>query len=841
MKKTITKLGYAIDLNTIDADEVEKLKKQLTVKPIVAPDYDFGDDTEFSVYRTSQTRLYMPRYFGIKKFGPTEYKVNEGEDINVNFSTNLRPNQTEFCEKIMDQLKTNNSCIACSATGSGKCEAYDTPHIMYDGSIKMVQDLKVGDYLMGDDSTPRKVLSVCTGEDTMYEVIPIRGNSYTFNSDHILCLKSYCYAIHENSAGKWIATWFDKTSMEIKNKSFADEDLAKKHIEEISEESKFCCVSIKDYLKIPASVKNTLNLYKVGVNFPERKLPIEPYLVGLCIGNELTKDGLIWLKHSRLTTFLARRLPKVRCYLEYTGDGYIYTISGKGRDDFFSTLESLGAANGRIPDLYKINSKELRMQLLAGILDMVSIGRLGYEIPYQFCINNRELCDDIMFLVRSVGLSAHTEEQSKKYINNCDPQVSSAERKYREPVGIFICGNINQIPCKSRYVIKNSEYNALMCAFVVKEKPRDRYYGFTLDGNHKYLLGDFTVSHNTAMALWVVGEIKKRTLILVHKEFLKNQWIERIQQFLPTATIGTVQQDKCELDKDIIIGMIQTIVSRQYAPGTFDSISLLICDEMHHLGSKIFSQVFYKLGPRYTLGLSATPKRQDGLTKVIEWFLGQIVTNKVSSDVEIPTVKFVNAEYTSEITPKFNFKGRLNAANMVNQLVADEGRNVVIIREIDSVHKQGRKTLVLSGRKQHCIYLRDLLKDYDIEASLYLGGMSNDKLVESSKAKVILATYQMVSEAYDNPDLDTVIFATGMSNVEQAVGRILRKKNHFFPLVIDIIDTEYFGGQMRRRMAFYKKKKYIILENEEIQHSSGKYNDNSEEEEEEEPKVCLFK
>ena len=261
--------------------------------------------------------------------------------------------------------------------------------------------------------------------------------------------------------------------------------------------------------------------------------------------------------------------------------------------------------------------------------------------------------------------------------------------------------------------------------------------------------------------------------------------------------------------------MIQTIIKRDYPVETFESIGITLFDEMHHLGAQVFSSVFFKLGTKITLGLSATPKRADGLTKVLEWFLGSMIKNEIISEIEKPTVKFIEAEYESTIVPKFNFKGNLNAPNMVNQLVADPARNRQIVDEILALHKEGRKILVLSGRRGHCEYLADKLFEHDVIVGLYLGGMRNEELETSNKAEVVLATYSMASEAYDNPDLDTLVMATGMGAVQQSVGRILRKKNKFHPLVIDFTDIEYFGGQARRRKQFYKKSGYKFLKEQE--------------------------
>jgi len=337
-----------------------------------------------------------------------------------------------------------------------------------------------------------------------------------------------------------------------------------------------------------------------------------------------------------------------------------------------------------------------------------------------------------------------------------------------------------------------------------------------------------TGSGKTCIALWIASKLKKRTLILVHKQFLLNQWIENIQKFLPKVSIGTIRQNEFDVDKDIVIGMIQTILSRDYPLRAFDSFKYTIFDESHHIACKTFSQVLFKCRSENNLALSATPTRADGLTKVLEWSLGKILINVISSDVESPTIRVVEAEYSSKIQAKFNFRGQLNNPDLINQLVLDKARNKQIIEEILKLCSEGRKILVLSGRRDHCVNLEQILKPHNLSSELYLGSMSNGDLQESNKAQVIFATYSMASEGYDNPSLDSLIMATGMGNITQSIGRILRKKNEHRPLVVDFTDPQFFSGQMRRRMQFYRKNKYPIEGIEDPIHVK------------EEPEECLF-
>ncbi len=311
----------------------------------------------------------------------------------------------------------------------------------------------------------------------------------------------------------------------------------------------------------------------------------------------------------------------------------------------------------------------------------------------------------------------------------------------------------------------------------------------------------------TICALWLLTQLKVRTLIIVHKEFLADQWEKKIKQFITGVSVGYVKQDTCELDRDIVICMVQTLISRKYTNDKFKSFNFTIYDEVHHFAANTFSSAIYTCGSEYSLGLSATPTRKDGLTKILEWSLGKIITNVMNSDIENPTVVFIEAEYEKEIVPKYNFKGQLNNADLINKLVLDERRNNIIINSFKNL--KDRKILVLSDRRGHCIKLCEMTKEFEKNVGIYLGGMDIEELEKSNKARIIFATYQSVCEGYDNPELDTLVMATGRGDVVQSVGRILRRRNKLNPLIIDITDKDFFMGQYRKRFSFYKSKECV--------------------------------
>uniref|UniRef100_A0A6C0B075 Helicase ATP-binding domain-containing protein n=1 Tax=viral metagenome TaxID=1070528 RepID=A0A6C0B075_9ZZZZ len=314
----------------------------------------------------------------------------------------------------------------------------------------------------------------------------------------------------------------------------------------------------------------------------------------------------------------------------------------------------------------------------------------------------------------------------------------------------------------------------------------------------------------TVVALKLVSLMKVKTLIIVHAEFLLEQWKARIEQYLPGARIGIIRQTKCETENvDISIGMIQTIISRDYPKDFFKSYGQTVIDECHHISSKTFSSIFYKVQTKYMIGLSATPERKDGLSKVIYWFLGpQIIT--IKRETNKPSIKFVMND-SSGYTEKFNVLGKVNSPQMITDLTKQDNRNLLIINLIKEQLKFNRKILVLSDRRDHCEYFHLQLQNENISSGVYLGGMKTKNREESVNSSVILGTYQASGEGFDVPELDTLILATPKSDVEQAVGRILRQKNNNEPIVFDIVDSfSLFKGQYYKRRKFYKINEFLL-------------------------------
>jgi superfamily II DNA or RNA helicase len=322
----------------------------------------------------------------------------------------------------------------------------------------------------------------------------------------------------------------------------------------------------------------------------------------------------------------------------------------------------------------------------------------------------------------------------------------------------------------------------------------------------------------TTLALYICSQLRVKTLVIVHKEFLLNQWIERIHQFLPTARVGKIQGSTIDIEnKDIVIGMLQSLSMKDYPDGTFSSFGLMVIDEVHHISSEVFSCALFKVVTRYTLGLSATMNRKDGTTKVFKMFLGEVVykgQRDEEHDVTVRAIQYKNND-TDFSRTETDYMGKTKYSTMIVKLCDFAPRSEFILRVLsDMIHENpNQQIMILAHNKSVLKYLHDAIHDRNIASvGYYVGGMKEHALKESEGKKVIIATYSMASEALDIKTLTTLIMATPKTDIEQSVGRILRQK-HTAPVVVDIIDShEIFVRQWYKRCSFYKKNKYTIVQ-----------------------------
>ena len=320
----------------------------------------------------------------------------------------------------------------------------------------------------------------------------------------------------------------------------------------------------------------------------------------------------------------------------------------------------------------------------------------------------------------------------------------------------------------------------------------------------------------TTMALYTLTILAKKTLIIVHKDFLLEQWKERIGVFLPNAKIGIIKAKTVDIEnKEIVLGSLQSLSMKDYDANIFSSFGTVIIDEVHHTSAEVFSKALAKVSFVYTIGLSATIVRKDGLSKVFKWYLGNVVyqSEKRKDNVIVKCVDFDDPNCEKYNENPILCTGKPNVAKMINNICDNSLRNNIIVEESIQAASQDRKILILSDRRMHLVELEKLIKSKGLEVGLYMGGMKSSILAECGKKQIIVATFAIASEGYDQPGLDTIILASPKSDVVQAVGRILRDKEcdrKNIPLIIDIVDVhEIFQRQAQKRQHYYKQCNWI--------------------------------
>ena len=426
--------------------------------------------------------------------------------------------------------------------GAGKCHSKGSPIMLSSGEIKLVEDIQVGDLLMGDDSTPRKVLSLATGRDKMYEVIPVKGDKYTVNSEHILCLKASGFPkieyINYKTNTHYNIQWIEDNKFKSKCFSFNQNTLdnirieAEKFFNELKNNKKtndnIYEIAIKDYLKLPEYKKNQFKGYKVPINFPEKELPFDPYMIGYWLGDGSKRGSVISSQDSTVLHYFHKNLPKYNLSLFYESK-YGYNISGNGKygnNQLLNTLKEFDMINNKhIPLIYKCNSRVNRLKLLAGLID--SDGNLSNNI-FEFTQKNEKLMDDVIYLARSLGFACYKHEKKTSW-------TYKGIKKYGVAFRISISGSgIEEIPTlipRKKTLPRKQIKDVLVTGITVQYIREDDYYGFTLDGNCRYLMGDFTVTHNTCSSIAIAEGMKStKKIIIMLPASLETNYIDELKK-----------------------------------------------------------------------------------------------------------------------------------------------------------------------------------------------------------------------------------------------------------------------------------------------------------------------
>lgn len=330
----------------------------------------------------------------------------------------------------------------------------------------------------------------------------------------------------------------------------------------------------------------------------------------------------------------------------------------------------------------------------------------------------------------------------------------------------------------------------------VQKSGIEETYDVCCKKHHNFVANEIVVhnSGKTVMGSAIGLGLGVSACIIVHKEFLAQQWEDALKMLCPGVKIGRMQRDQCDSgnDFDFVIATTQSITNpkREYPAEFYRSFGLVIADEVHRYAAEVWQRAITKFPAANRLALTATPYRSDGLWPVIEEHFG---TNRVT--LTAPTLVPLIHKISTNVYFKLNAPYLTDVqrrGKLVTQLTEVEGRNEIISRNVLKAFKANRKILVISERKKQLEWLGDRLRANDIEDfGFYVGGKKMDALNKAAQKRVVFTTYQMAKEGLDIPDLDVLIMASPQAQIEQTVGRILRfHKNKGIPVVLDFVDPK---------------------------------------------------
>lgn len=780
---------------------IESLKEDLTLpNPEYAKIKRFGKgrfykkvDSHICYLRKIKDTYLIPRYY---KGEPINYNhCIGGRRLTSESHIRLRDYQEEFFSENDEIISSKTGILLEAPCGHGKCHGKGTKILMYDGSVKCVEDVVVGDLLMGDDSTPRKVLSLARGREELFVVHQKKGEDYTVNRSHILSLQ-------KREWGK-------------------------------SEKGEIIDLQIEDYLKLSATQKSYLYGYCVPISYPHKEVGIPPYFLGAWLGDGTSREVSFTCdrRDRQLIHYYKKIANSYGCSLnrvpQKNNNSNVYRVigykdsMGHQINPLLNLFRQYGLINNKhIPTDFLINSRENRLSLLAGLIDTDGS---YYNNNLEITQKRRHLAEQIRQLCWSLGFRVKLSEKIIK------------DTSYWR---LTISGNIHEIPTlltrkkiKKRTINKDSFVNGISLESIGEGD----YYGFILDGNHRYCLWDGTVTHNTCMGIYLSYIRGVQTMILVPTYYLAKQWKQRIEEFTSASTVILRSTDsEIPIDMDFTIVVMDLFSCRTLPKTLVDNIGHVILDEAHRIGAETYLPILDEIPAKYRTALTATFRRADGVHRILAYHFGCHIKMKnrfprplvysLKTNVEVGFVisknknheKFISyldekgfsyneTKSVVQFSPSIcedvrnavekDYKLRaitktgyhevvscLKRGSDLSYSVVDSylnehaGRRKTAINVIQQCLDAGRTVLFLSKRKDTLKSLHSYFAKYRpmLIISETTERSDEDEYYLQNSCPLIFGVTQLAKEGLDIDRLDTIIFHLPMKDTEQAIGRISR-------------------------------------------------------------------
>lgn len=850
-------MSVELSFKSLQASDISVIQKCLTIIPIdkeaekrkswkqtkTIPTKQ-GTPVLMFLQNPQQTGVYLPYRFastltGIKHNLNKNHLVTVIKDSNgimqPNFDITLRDKQVPIVLEALQQLYTYGTTTLGLPPGWGKCLHPDTKILKYNGEIICAKDVKVNDELMGDNSEKRKVLSVCEGEDIMYEIIPKKGKSFICNRPHILTLKGITPYITKKGV-------FYSIKGVIRCKKVENPE---QFLNELKDD--IFDMPLNEYLGESRDFKEHVYLFHVPVEFPEIKVELDPYILGYFLMGRSFNELI--MNNVRVIEFIEKELSKYD--IDLIKENNKYKLSNKSK--LFTIFRELDLFTIiKIPDIYKINNRENRLKLLAGILDNGKYKK-GY---YSIKTYKSKLIEDIEYLAYSLGFMVEkfntklhiytescliptlaitfpevpfdpcligfslgrilTREYIPFYSDYSDrlnhlkilkeylPEYESVEdlmiyfcssNDYNKYLGSIENTGIPDIYKNNTYLVRKrllqgfmirsiykseryridglpnplnndvyelaislgynvkkfidddynnvlyiSPYKPLICQpFEVNYFGEGKYCGFTLDGNGRFLLDNFLVTHNTIMGAWLAYMLGYLTLVYMTREKIRDAWLVTFLKCNKgfEGRIWVVGEKEPALTGVPAIIICMDKRTDMIPDNLMNLVGTLIIDEAHMFCTPTQVKALLRPQARYIIAETATLERDDDMHLMIQSMVG------VHGIFMVSTEPYLVLQLETEIlVPEEKNSFGLNYDLLLKALCANSERNQMAINIVKT--NPSHKFIILTRLADHVKLLELLFKISGVRVgTLY----RNQR--DYSDSQVLIGTMPKIGVGFD--------------------------------------------------------------------------------------------
>jgi len=790
----------------IQGTDMEQLKKDLTVNngrryAAEAIGVKTNEPPEIFLYRITGDRVIVPRHYVPKRLPgslPIRYLIERYTrpkfdiDCHIELRDDIQRQAVEALQEKDENEAFPRDKILCLACGLGKAQPINEIVLTPEG-WKEIGTIKVGDSVVGSDGKPTGVMGVFPqGTLDVFRVVFDDGAS-------VECCKNHLWLTQTPTDRKYyrsgVVRSLEQIQKTLKTKSGATHSIQRCGPVHYVEQPpvKIDPWLLGFYIGNGSSSISKHNGRRMSFDSPHTEIHVK-------IQNILTSYGLSFRTRSS-KIYVAGQAP--------TPSLNICTNVKFGRKEegrifwrnFVETgLCSVYSENKFIPKEYMYSSIEERCALLSGLLD--SDGYKQTNASYEYGTSSKVLALQVQELVEGLGGRVHIAERYPWYT------YKGVRKQGILAYRLILTGLWGEnYRYKRRYIKDILPVGKKECVCISVNA-----------ADQLYVTRRFIVTHNTVCALYAAQKSDMfPALVVVHTTALLTQWVERIKEFYTLDDVPIIQGDKFKyVGYPIAVAMLQTLVSRTYKPEFYQYWRLVVVDEVHRLGAATFSQMCWQF-PGERWGLSATPKRYDGMDIVFRMHLGEVCHEYLEQEI-VPNVFLVDTESTLSPYKRYTlWNGELSIPKVITDLAENESRNNKILHFLEKSYHKGRTILVLGERLDQLRSLHDAMTECSSKA-MCVGSMKAPDRTEALKARIIFATHQIAKEGLDKPELDTLFILIPFANegrLQQSVGRILRKKqNKSKPVVVVFYDSgvEVMLAFSRKMKKWFLKNKYSVTE-----------------------------